>query len=282
MGWLVPVVAVLAIGGILAWRFLVGKREPGYLALVEYWIYSPESKLPEQEAIMDRMIGKNPHNRRGSAAIGAREGMLFSDIRLHIGLAKREKNAHIFRPDLFEAKAIPTKEMLERLPECQSMVKVRYASEARLRDTRHLQFMPHLADAVSELMGGRVIFDRISEKLYLSEEFHGLLAANANMERPEAHVRVEWTETADSCYAETLGLKKVGLKEFVTDPQEADNEVLVKGLLMRLAFSLVRDPELAEPWEFDEFGDVFVFTLGEIDAEGRQIVHMKRRQVVGG
>ncbi len=279
MPWLIPTIALLAIAALITWRVLYGKREPGYLAVTEYWIYTDEDKLPEQTVVMDRMISNNPHNQRGNPAIGAREGMLFSDIRLHIGLAKREKNAHIFRPDLFDEHAVPTKDVLNRLSSCKSMVKVRYLSEARLSDTRHLQFMPHLADAISQLMSAKVVLDHVSQKLFTAEEFHNILQANGNVEKPESHVRVIWKETTTGCHAETLGLKKVGLLELITDPQELDSEVLVCGLLMRLSYQLMRSPQDQGPYEFEEFGDTFVFTAGEVQ-DGKQVIHLTRRKVV--
>lgn len=276
MGWLIPLFAFLAIGALVAYRLLVGKREPGYLAITEYWVYTNQDRLPEQSVLMDRMISTNPHNKKGNAAIGAREGMLFSDIRLHIGLAKREKNPHVFRPDLFEEDTVPTKQVLSELSNCRAMVKVRYLSEARLNDSRHLQFMPHLADAISGLMEGKVIFDHSAQKLFTAEEFFNILQQNGNVEKPESHVRVAWKALVDSGYTETYGLKKVGLRELVSDPQELDSEILITGLTMRLAYHLMRNPDDIGPFEFEEFGDTFVLTLGDI-REGKQIVHITRR-----
>lgn len=277
MSWLIPVIALLGIAALLAYRFLIGRRVPGYLAVAEYWVYTPQSQIPPQEKLMDRMVSSNPHHKRGFAPIGAREGMLFSDIRLHIGLAKREKNSHIFRPDLFEDHVVPSPEVLALLPDCQSMIKLRYLSEATLTDTRHLQFMPHLADAVAELTEGKVVYDRIAEKIWTADQFRQILQNQPDVERPDAHIRIVWTENEFGCFAESLGLRKVGLAEIKTDPQERDNEILVTGLMIRLAHHLFRDPQDLGPYEFEEFGDHFVFTQGDL-ADGVQTVHLTRRQ----
>lgn len=278
MEWLIPVLALGSVAAMLAWRFLVGRREPGYLAVSEYWIYTDADKLPPQEQIMDRMISSNPHNQPDRPVITTREGLLFSDIRLHIGLAKREKNPHIFRPDLFEGDVVPDEEVLQALPECHSMIKVRYASESPLQDTRHLQFMTHLADSVAQLTNGKVVFDHVAERIWTANKFHDLLAQNPDAERPDAQLRVIWNDHPEGAYAATLGLRKIGLKELRTDPQESDNEVVVTGLMMRLAYQLFRRPHETGPFEFEEFGDTFVFTLGEvIDSENR-LVHLARRQ----
>ncbi|MBX3114670.1 MAG: hypothetical protein KF836_08905 [Fimbriimonadaceae bacterium] len=280
MGWLVPVALITIVAGLIGWRVLVGRREPGYLALTEYWVYTTEKKLPDQTKLMDRMISSNPHNKPGRPSIGAREGMLFTDVRLHLAVALKEKNALVFRPDLFEEDVEPTAEILERLANCDALVKVRYASEAVLKDNRHLQFLPHMTEAISEMMNGQVVFDHIGEKMWTAEDFRSMLQQTNNTERPEFHVRVQWKQDEDSCYARTYGLRKVGLAELKSDPQESDREVLITGLMMRLAFQLVRKPDEQGPFEFDEFGDLFILELGELE-DGIRKVAIRRRQVVG-
>ncbi len=279
IGWLVILLTFGSLAGLIVYRWLYGKKLPGYVALTEYWVYGPGELLPDQTRLMERMISNNPHNRRGRPAIGAREGMVFSDIRLHIGLAKRARNPHIFRPDLFDEDLVPSPEVLTRLASCQSMVKVRYVSESKLTDTRHLQFMPHLADSVAELMSGTVVFDHVMERLFTFEEFHEALGNNNNAERPDFHVRVQWKNDGEGFYAVTHGLRKVGKPEMRTLPQETDQEVLVVGLMMRLAFQLVRKPDEPGPFPFEEYGDTYVFEPGEF-LEGRQVVHLVKKQVV--
>lgn len=277
--WAIPLVLLLVVGGLFVWRAMMGRREPGFLALAEYWVYTTSEKLPDQTMIMDRMISNNPHNRPGRPCIGAREGMLFTDVRVHTAVALKAKNPTFFRPDLFEEDVEPTQEILKRLANCSSLVKVRYASEARLSDQRHLQFLPHLADALSESMGGQVVFDHVSEKLWTSEEFRGMLEKNGNCERPEFHVRVAWKSDEDGSYARTFGLRKLGMVELRTDPQEDDREVLMVGLMTRLAFQLFRKPDEEGPFEFDEYGDTFILEIGERDEVGRR-VNVTRRMVV--
>lgn len=276
----IPLALILSLAGLLAWRALVGKRLPGYLARTEYWVYTTQTKLPPQERLMDRMISSNPHNQRGNPCIGAREGLLFTDVRLHLAVALREKNATLFRPDLFQEDVQPTPETLAALAESTAIVKVRYVSEARLPDTRHLQFLPHMADAVASLMDGRAVFDHTAERLVTAQDFHQTLADNNRAERPEFHVRVLWKNTAESHYAHTRGLRKIGLRDLRTQDQEPDHQTLVSGLLMRLAFHLVRKPEEnAGPWEFEDFGDKFVFARAGRDDQF-DIVSLQRRQTL--
>jgi hypothetical protein len=278
LAWGVLVGFVGAFAAVLSYRKLVGKRVPGYLAVCEYWVFTKHENLPKQEAIMDRMISSNPHNQKGRPCIGAREGLLFTDIRLHIALAKRARNPLVFRPDLFLEDAVPSKDALERLAQAKSLIKVRYMSEAVLKDTRHLQFMPHLADAMSDLAEGLIVYDVVCEQIYAAEDFRALLEKNNNAERPDIHVRVVWHLDQDgSGTAATKGLRKVGLAELRTDPVEPDQEVLVTGLLHRAAHQLVRAPSTEGPLEFEEFGDTFILERFTVKGEHTRVAIKRRR-----
>ena len=96
------------------------------------------------------------------------EALIFSDVRLHIALVLRSKNAHVFRPDLFEEHVEPTVELLEGLAGSKSFAKIRFISEEPLKDHRHLIFLAHAADAIADLAKGKVIYDVVAER-------HGLL-----------------------------------------------------------------------------------------------------------
>lgn len=197
------------------------------LYMIEYWVYLPEPKLPKLEAIMNRMISENPHNRPGRPCIGAREGMLFTDIRLHMAIARRSKNPQIFRPDLFHQAVEPTVETLRALSEAQAIAKLRYVSEAPLTDTRHLQFMPHLADAVAQLSNGLAVFDTVSDQLVSAEEFRARLTASPQQERIDAHARVTAWPEGDGYRVETRGLPKVGQPELRSNLIPADERQVV-------------------------------------------------------
>lgn len=276
-GWLILGFFVVAFLGILGWRLIVGRRKYGYLALTEYWVYVDTPQLPSQEKLMTRMITENPHNRPGRACIGAREGMLFTDIRTHIAVVKREKNPHLFRPDLFHSDISVTAEILERLSSSTGFIKVRYASEVELRDTRHLQFVPHMADAASDLCGGLVVYDRVMEEVWTAEEFRSRLAANNNAERPDFHGRVVWEKIEEGCSAVTKGLTKVGLREWRTGKVECDQEVLVIGLMNRVLQKLIRNPKDPGPYAFEEYGDEFTLAPTGLINEGEDIISITRK-----
>ncbi len=276
-GWLILGAFTVSFLGILGWRLIVGRRRYGYLAMCEYWVYVTQPQLPSQEKLMTRMISDNPHNRPGRACIGAREGMLFTDIRTHIAVVKREKNPHLFRPDLFHSEINVTAEILQRLAEASGFIKVRYVSEVELRDTRHLQFLPHMADTASELCGGLVVYDPVMEEVWTAEDFRARLASNNNAERPDFHGRVVWEKTDSGCSAATKGLVKVGIHEWRTGPVECDQEVLIVGLLNRVMQKLMRNPKDPGPYSFDEYGDEFTLTPTGQFKDGEQIISITRK-----
>jgi hypothetical protein len=133
-----------------------------------------------------------------------------------------------------------------------------------------------MADAVSSLMQGKVIFDPIMEKLWTAAEFVDLLKSNNNAERPDFHVRVVWRSESDGCYAVTKGLRKVGIAELRSEIQNRDHEVLVSGLLLRMAFALFRAPTSTADFEIKEHGDEFKVKRTTDFIEGYQIVKIQR------
>ncbi|MCW5935741.1 MAG: hypothetical protein KIT11_00345 [Fimbriimonadaceae bacterium] len=276
-GWGIFLGFVLAFVGVLLWRVVVGRRQQGYLAVTEYWIYGSAERLPAIEKIMDRMVAANPHNRPGLPSIGAREGMLFSDLRLHMAVAQRERNPFAFRPDLFEEGVVPSAEALQALAKSTSLVKLRYASREPLRDDRHLQFMPHLADTLADLTNGLAVFDSILESLQLAPDFRAQLERDNRAARPELHLRVVWGNGESGYRGETRGLRKIGKRELRSLPQEADHEVLIKAVLAAAAEKIFRKPDSEWPLEVLAASDAFRLEIAGSE-DGFSLVRILRLQ----
>lgn len=229
-----------------------------YLAAAEYWIFLPGVQMPEQTAVMARTIGDNPYDKRNRLPIGTREGQLFSDVRLHIALVLRQKNPHAFRPDLFDATTEVPPHALEILEEANSFVKVRYASEDRLDDNKHLQFLPHVADAIAELGDGKLIYDSTTERLILRSELQEELREHYDVSGADLHSRVVWRpEPAGGGHAETRGLVKVGHHELRTPVAELDQRVVISAVLQRVMELLWTTPKLPDTLEVEMFESKF-------------------------
>ncbi|HRF60001.1 MAG TPA: hypothetical protein PLH94_08820 [Fimbriimonadaceae bacterium] len=283
MGYLVLVVLALATLGVLLWGRR--SRRPKFFARAEYWVYVPGTKLPKQDELMTRMVAENPLHRLGKPPIGAREGLLFSDIRLHLAMAIRSKNPHIFRPDLFDTEVTVTPEVLAGLAASHGMVKVRYVSEVPLKDLRHLQFLPHMAEAVSALADGQVVFDPVQEKLWTAEAFRDALATQPNWERFDAHARTIWVSDDVGGRAKTLGMSSIGLADLESDPSPLDHETLVLELVEEaasrlFAMALEGGSPIGIPAtiEIERYDDTFLLDL---TPERERIgVHIRRRSSV--
>ncbi len=236
---------------------LLFKQKRKYFASCEYWVYLPGTAMPDNEQILTRMVAQNPYSRSGYSAIGKNEGILFSDIRLHLAIVLRAKNPHVFRPDIFRSALVPSAEVLEGLANSHSLVKVRYISEEPLTDDQHLQFMPHMAAAVSDLAGGLVIYDLSAERLMTAKELSEMLSADLDAKRFENHVNVIWEKGSRSGHTETKGLVKKGLPELITEDAYLDQRVLVQEVMSEAAKVIWNANDLPPLLEVEAFGDQF-------------------------
>ncbi len=236
----------------------LGPKKRPYLAACEYWVYLPEEKAPPQDVLMGRMIRSSPFAREGEEApIGPAEGLLFSDIRLHVALVLRSKNPHLFRPDLFAEAAVPTQSLLEELADAKGLVKMRFVSEEKLKNVRHLQFMPYLVEATSYYGKAKVAFDVVAESLFEIDELREKLKADPTASRPEIHVRTCWTRTAQGGKGSTKGLVKVGVPDLETPESPAEHETAILSVLLEAAHQIWASRELPQKIEVPYFGDTF-------------------------
>lgn len=233
------------------------KAQSGFLSTNEYWVYLPGEQMPNQSEVMAQVIGENRYKQGGKNPISPREGLLLSDIRLHIALVLRAKNPHIFRPDLFDDHVEPTAAILNSLADSKSLVKVRYVSEQPLKDRANIQLLPHLADVIAELGNGQVIYDCMTETLISKHDLSGMLSSNLALDRAELQVRAVWRTADHGGWAETRGLRKIGLPELATDRMEADEQVLVTEVLWEAARSLWEAGQIIDKVDVSLFDDRF-------------------------
>lgn len=228
-----------------------------HLTHAEYWVFIPKPELPKIEKLMDRMLQANPHNRPGRSCITTREGMLFTDIRLHSALALRSKNVACFRPDLFSSTTEVEPEALKLLSDCEAFVKVRYVSEAPLPDKRHLQFLPHYADAMAELAEGKVVFDSICERLITAVTFHQELKDAPNHERMDKHFRITAKQGTEEWTLSTKGLRKIGSPELIAHEIPSDERQTVHSVLEEISGRIWEGHLLGAEQEVELYGSKF-------------------------
>ncbi|HEY0867540.1 MAG TPA: hypothetical protein VGE01_09180 [Fimbriimonas sp.] len=254
------VLAALTALLVLGYLLLNRRSASTYHASAEYWVYLPGEQLPDQNEVMTRMVAQNPYAQKGRSPIGPSEGILFSDVRLHIAIVRRSQNAHVFRPDLFADVDVEAED-LKALDDALSFVKVRYTSDDPLPDKRHLQFLMHAADAFAELGKGTLVFDRIAETMYPREAFRRILQTNVDVTGPDLHLRHVWKPEPHGGSVETRGFLKIGLKELRTETVEADEAMLVTAVMEGVSASIWNAMAAPESVEVEAFEDRFTAFL---------------------
>ncbi len=264
------------VGLVVGYTLISRRGRSKFLAAAEYWVYIPGEAMPKQEELLDRIVGKNPYKRGGKSPIGPSEGLVLSDIRLHMALILRKKNPHIFRPDLFEDVDV-RKEHLDSMSASNAIVKLRYISEEPLPDKRHLQFLIHAADAMAEIGSASLIYDQTAQRLLTKGEMEALLSQDVDATTPQLHVTIKWEDRPHDCHAETRGLRKIGLDELRTGAMEADEKILVTQVLELAVERLWNMSLLPEEVEVEAFDDTFKILLSP-PAEGFSQARILRMQ----
>lgn len=253
---------VLAGAGFYLWS-RIRRRRARRLTVCEYWVYLPGTTFPDQAAVMTRMM--RGWGRHGTLAgpIEPSEGLVIGDVRLHVVPVLRTKNRHAFRPDLFERHIAATDAVLEALNAAESFVKVRYLAESPLADRRHLPFVTQMAEAYAFVGGGTVVFDVLTERLFLADEFREALARTKEGDDATFHARVIWIEEAEASRAETRGLLKIGAPDLRSPDANHDQRVLLTTLLEQAVETIWIEGSAPVPLRVEAYGDEFLFEMGE-------------------
>jgi hypothetical protein len=242
-------------------------------AITEFWVYSPNSKLPDEKELMDRVVGSNPHYQNGVNPIGPKEGLVFSDVRWKLSRLLREKNPNVFDISTQSEKLLDELTFVEDLINQQAVFKLQYVSSDPLPDKRHLQFMLHVADAICEKNGGKWVFDCLSGRLWKPDDLRLELSKQLDVTDWKLHVSLS---EGEGHTFETHGLSKIGLRDVTTLPVQHDNVHLLNQLLevfLPLAWS-----NSAYPKEIEAYGDKFLFSVKAV-RNGKSLLHISRMQV---
>jgi len=257
-------VLFLAIGFSVLFFFLKKRRGRHIPPLVrsEYWIYTSVGTLPSDKELMTRLLAENPH-RKGGVPIGAKEGLTFSDIRFHIGLAKREQNAMMFRPEILcESDAEIPSDIVPVLEKTSSVIRVTFVSEEPLRDVSYLQFVTHCVDALAEMTNAPLIYDVEAQKFWKREDLYNELQKNSRGDRFDLHVVIHWVETMDAGRAFTRGMAKVGVPDIEFGSLPLDHKTIALFLVEAAAKACWENRKLGG-MEVEGFGECFRIEFGD-------------------
>lgn len=277
---MIPVILAVVLGALIGFYFTRRRQKEGakIITQAEYWVYLPGVEMPEQDAVMTRLITHNPHGKPGHSPIGPREGLLFSDIRLHVALVLRSKNPHVFRPDLFSETEADS-EALAALSSAKSMVKMRYVSEEPLQDDRHMMFLPHLADAYANVGNAVLIYDAMAEVLIKPAELFEMLNVNPTISDPDLHFRVVWRRDGEGAFASTKGLIKKGLPELTSAMARPDNQLLITEVIKAVGEKVWMEG-FSEEVRVTCFGDEFI-ALAQPGKGTPRTLHIQRVRTAG-
>ncbi|MBV6458084.1 MAG: hypothetical protein HONBIEJF_01206 [Fimbriimonadaceae bacterium] len=262
------IAAAIAVAGVIAglWAWRRSQQPITFPVHIEYWVYLPSPEMPSQEAVMTWLVAENPFHRPGKPPIGPKEGLMLSDIRLHIGIALRSKNPFLFRPDVFETSFGLTPEGIAAIARSEAVVQMRFVSEQPVPDGRQLAFMPHLAAAYADLGGGQVIFDKVQGRMFSKEELFSYLADDIPA---DLHLRTSWNpETSEVV---THGLGKVGLSEWATSLDREDKRSMVAGIVQTAAEKAFESAALPEGERVRYLDDDYVVSFVTTRKEGTRL-----------
>jgi hypothetical protein len=219
--------------------------------IVEYWVYLPDTELPAQDHVLKHMFSGPAASR-----LEPKDGLLLSDIRLHVGMALRSKNASLFRPDLIDEIKGLAPDILSAIAGSRAVIRLRFVSESPLADRRYCKSLAHLAAAYAEVSRAPVVYDRMKAELLSTESFVSRLCES---HQADFHVRVSWNPVSSEVV--THGLTKAGLAEWATSLERDDLRATVVAVVEQaadLAFELGRLP-LDESFEYlgDRYQIVF-------------------------
>ncbi len=259
---MIIILVMAAVGGLLGgalWLLLHRKKLEAMPPTVrmEFWVYGNAENRPSDKEIMDQLISENPHHKKGVPPVGAAEGMTFSDVRFHLGVLKRAKNAMLFRPEIFsELDAEIPATLPALIADSPAIFVVRFISQSPERRRTYLQFLTYVAEAIAKITGAKIIWDTETQKFFTYEDLFQALDEDNEASRFDLQVVVHWTETPYEGRAFTRGMAKVGLPDIEFDHQPLDQKTLAMYLVREAARCCWNAGNL-DRCDITDYGEVF-------------------------
>lgn len=217
------------------------KQEEGSRSepLLDYWIYAPESRMPEWETITSSMAEACPAGEERDRVLAVLES----------SVERKELSMdYIMRQDAEETFHYPT-ELLPRnsrnvtaedreiLSKAQMIIRLRLLPVAPAT-LEYLAFMVRFVEAVRATTGG-VVQDALSHTLWGSEEWRRHAAGDPLDKLVETHVRIDVLDEGGKVWIHSHGLQKFGLPEIELDGVPTDMATLGRTMIVMIAETLV-------------------------------------------
>lgn len=255
-GVVIGILAFVLIRGLIQRKRLVVGRPP--IVRVEYWIYCNAQERPSDAAILDYLLKSGPFAKSGKTIIGPAEGITLSDVRFHIGLAKKKKNPLMFRPEIIaEVDTEYDKKIIALASESETIIIVRYISEDPPKDLNYLQFVTHCVHAIANLVNSQLIFDVEEQKFWELQTFLEAIQRDLMARGHGLHVATRWVESSDEGNAFTRGMAKAGMPDLYFSNHPLDQRIISTYLVEESSRSCWQDRDLSAK-EIDGYGERFI------------------------
>ena len=220
-------------------------------ALVEYWIYTPETEVPEWEIITDRLTDKKFRQEESERCL------VFLDMFIQNNALAVEYISRADAKEFFEypEEIIPhnSREVSDGdrriLREAVTIVRLKL-SLANFSGTSHLGFMIRLTEAVRSLTSG-VVQDAVAHILWGTEAWTKM-AENPDAFPIESHVQFETLDEGERLlWIHTHGMQKFGLPDMEMEEVPSQLATPARAIMTLAAESMLsmrnRGKDLQQP-----------------------------------
>ncbi len=134
------------------------------------------------------------------------------------------------------------------------MVIVRFATEEPMPNRDYLHFLTHLADAVADLMGSDLIYDREGMRFYTGERWKAEMMSDNARQTFERLIALDAVEEARGWWLHTHGMRKIGLPDIEMCDVGREQKTVCTNILRTFAEQVFDDPSALTDREIEMFG----------------------------
>ncbi len=211
----------------------------GFRPVLDYWIYAPESEMPEWDRIKSAMAGIYREDAERERAFVELEGFVErKELSMDYILRRDAEETFHYPDELLPRNSRNLKsEDREILTNAQMIIRLRLvAPEGASVD--YLVFMVRFVEAVRATTGG-VVQDAISHTLWGIEEWRKLATGDPLQKMMEAHIHLDVLDEGGTVWIHSHGMQKFGLPELEMDGVPTDLASLGRAMMLTVGERLV-------------------------------------------